>query len=118
MRYLLDTNTISDLVRNPQGLTARRIAQVGESAVCTSVIVAADLWYGAAKRASARLTASSRRFSKPPRFCRLSRPPKESTDGFGQASFTLGFTLVTDNEREFSRIAELLRENWVRADRE
>jgi tRNA(fMet)-specific endonuclease VapC len=31
-------------------------------------------------------------------------------------SMALGLTLVTDNEREFSRIAELPCENWVRAD--
>ena len=31
-------------------------------------------------------------------------------------SMSLGMTLVTDNEREFSRITELLCENWVRAD--
>ncbi len=29
-------------------------------------------------------------------------------------SIALGLTLVTDNEREFSRIAELSRENWIR----
>jgi predicted nucleic acid-binding protein len=28
-------------------------------------------------------------------------------------SISLGFTLVTDNEREFSRIAELPCANWL-----
>jgi tRNA(fMet)-specific endonuclease VapC len=55
VRYLLDTSILSDLVRNPQGLAARRIAEVGERARM-SIIVAAELWYGAAKRASHRLT--------------------------------------------------------------
>ena len=27
---------------------------------------------------------------------------------------TLGHTLVTDNDREFARIADLPRENWLR----
>ena len=57
MRYLLDTNTVSDLVRTPQGRVAARIARVGEESVCTSIIVAAELRYGAARKGSARLLA-------------------------------------------------------------
>lgn len=41
--YLLDTNILSDLVRHPQGAVAKRIAEVGEDAICTSIIVAAEL---------------------------------------------------------------------------
>ena len=48
-RYLLDTNIISDLIKNPKGRVAKRIARVGESNVCTSIIVAAELRYGCAK---------------------------------------------------------------------
>jgi predicted nucleic acid-binding protein len=36
-RYLLDTNILSDLIRNPQGKAARRIAKVGEDGICTSI---------------------------------------------------------------------------------
>jgi len=54
--YLLDTNVLSDLVRRPQGSVARRIAQVGEDHVVTSIVVACELRYGAAKRGSKRLT--------------------------------------------------------------
>ena len=50
MRYLLDTNIVSDLVRNPQGRVAQRVREVGEGDVCTSIIVAAELRFGAAKR--------------------------------------------------------------------
>lgn len=57
MRYLLDTNIVSDLVRNPQGHVAQTICKVGESQVCTSIIVAAELRYGAAKKQSLRLTS-------------------------------------------------------------
>ena len=55
-RYLLDTNIQSDIIRNPQGRAARRIAEVGGDAVCTSIIVAAELRYGCAKAGSQRLT--------------------------------------------------------------
>jgi tRNA(fMet)-specific endonuclease VapC len=57
MRYLLDTNIVSDLVRRPQGVIAQHIHEIGEVAVCTSIIVAAELLYGATKRGSARLSA-------------------------------------------------------------
>ena len=50
MRYLLDTNILSDLVRNPNGRVMQRIRDVGEAQVCTSIIVAAELRYGAAKK--------------------------------------------------------------------
>jgi tRNA(fMet)-specific endonuclease VapC len=54
--YLLDTNILSDLVRHPQGSVATRIADVGEDNVLTSIIVACELRYGAARRGSKRLT--------------------------------------------------------------
>jgi tRNA(fMet)-specific endonuclease VapC len=46
MQFLLDTNILSDLVRHPQGVIANRILAVGETRVCTSIIVAAEfaLW--------------------------------------------------------------------------
>ena len=55
-RYFLDTNVVSDLVRRPQGRIAQHVADVGEDRICTSIIVAAELRYGAAKKGSARLT--------------------------------------------------------------
>jgi tRNA(fMet)-specific endonuclease VapC len=54
--YLLDTNILSHLVRQPQGPVAVRIANVGEEYVLTSIIVACGLRYGAAQRGSRRLT--------------------------------------------------------------
>jgi tRNA(fMet)-specific endonuclease VapC len=57
MQYLLDTNIVSDLVRNPQGAIAERIKSVGETEVATSVTVAAELRFGAAKRGSKRLAS-------------------------------------------------------------
>ncbi len=48
--YLLDTNIISDIIRHPTGLPARRIEQVDPKDICTSIIVAAELRYGCAKK--------------------------------------------------------------------
>jgi tRNA(fMet)-specific endonuclease VapC len=55
LRYLLDTNVLSDLVRRPTGKVARRIARAGEPRTCTSIVVACELRFGAAKKASPAL---------------------------------------------------------------
>ena len=43
MRYLLDTNIVSDLVRYPDGRVAQHIRRIGDTQVCTSIMVAAEL---------------------------------------------------------------------------
>ena len=53
-RYMLDTNILSDLIRNPRGKAAKRIERAGEDKICTSIIVAAELRYGCAKSGSSR----------------------------------------------------------------
>ena len=54
---MLDTNIVSELARNPQGGVAKRIAEVGPDAICVSIITAAELRYGCAKKGSPRLLA-------------------------------------------------------------
>src|SRR5271166_2026069 len=54
---MLDTNIVSDLIRNPQGHAAGKLAERGDDDICVSIITAAELRYGAAKKASARLEA-------------------------------------------------------------
>ncbi len=132
MRYLLDTNMVSDLVRNPQGKVAARIAHVGEESVCTSIIVAAELRSGAARKGSARLLAQL--LTVLDAFVILPfETPAEVTYGDLRArleaagkpiggndmliaahAVSLGHTIVTDNEREFSRFEGLPVENWLR----
>jgi tRNA(fMet)-specific endonuclease VapC len=55
-RYLLDTNIISDLLRNPQGEVTRKIKELGEESICTSIIVASELRFGAIKKNSEQLS--------------------------------------------------------------
>ena len=55
--YLLDTNILSDLIKNPQGSVMRGIAAFGEETVCTSIVVAAEMRFGAEKKGSPTLTA-------------------------------------------------------------
>jgi tRNA(fMet)-specific endonuclease VapC len=51
-RYLADTNVLSDLIRNPAGNAARHAIRAGEGAMATSIVVACELRFGAAKRNS------------------------------------------------------------------
>ena len=81
MRYLLDTNIVSDLVRNPQGKVARHVRAVGEKHVCTSIIVAAELRYGADKKGSQRLSSQLDAVLGPPwKSCPSSLRPTRPTD--------------------------------------
>lgn len=132
MRYLLDTNMVSDLVRTPQGRIAQRIRAVGEAEVCTSIIVTAELRYGATRKGSARLTAQLEAvlgaiaivpFEAPAdatygslrtRLEQAGQPIGGNDLLIAAQAVAFGFTLVTDNEREFSRISELSWENWLR----
>lgn len=131
-RYLLDTNVLSELVRHPHGPVAARVRKAGEAQVCTSIIVAAELRYGAAKKDSPRLTAQLEAvlgaidvlpFEVPAdvtygllrvRLERAGTPIGGNDLLIAAQAVTLGHTIVTDNEREFARIAELPRENWLR----
>ena len=51
MRYMLDTNIISFLMRRQPGVTAR-LAGVGVEQVCISAVTAGEVYYGLAKRPS------------------------------------------------------------------
>ena len=132
MRFLLDTNIVSDLVRHPRGRIADRIAEVGEQHICTSIIVAAELRYGAAKKGSSRLTAQLEAVLDALDVLVLEAPvdivygelrarleqagqPMGGNDLLIAAhALALGHTVVTENEREFSRIDDLRVENWLR----
>jgi len=132
MRYLLDTNVVSDLIRNPQGRVAERIRKVGEAQVCTSIIVAAELRYGATKKGSPRLTTQLEAvlgaldvipFETPAdaayglirtRLEQAGRPIGGNDLLIAAQAIALGYTIVTDNEGEFARIDGLPRENWLR----
>lgn len=131
-RFLLDTNVVSDLIRHPQGYIAERIAEVGEEVVCTSVIVAAELRYGAERKGSPRLTAQMEAVLGAIDILPF-EPPADAAYGVIRAvlervgrivggndlliaahAVALGCTIVTDNVGEFWRIQGLAIENWLR----
>jgi tRNA(fMet)-specific endonuclease VapC len=122
MRYLLDTNIVSDIVRNPRGPAARQFRRVGQSEVCISIIVAAELRYGIVGNISAEMTFKIGQMLNQLAIVSFESPAdqhygeirvalEESGQGIGPNdtfiaahALALGCTLVTDNEREFSRV--------------
>ena len=130
--YLLDTNILSHLVRQPQGAVADHIADVGEANVLTSVIVACELRYGAAKRSSRKLTRQVEAV-----LSAMTIRPLESDIERVYASVRVALerkgtaigahdmliaaharaidaVCVTDNVAEFRRVPALKIENWLK----
>jgi tRNA(fMet)-specific endonuclease VapC len=133
LAYLLDTNILSDLVRNPQGVVAAEITKAGEDTVCTSVIVAAELRYGATKSNSAKLAERIGLILSALEILPLETPAdhhyaalryhltREGTligpNDLLIAAHALAnsLTVITANAREFSRVPGLKVENWLQA---
>lgn len=110
----------------------QNIRQVGEARICTSIIVAAELRYGATKKGSTRLTTQIEAVLGALDVLPFEAPSDTAygllrvrLEQAGQLiggndlliaaqAIALGYTLVTDNEREFARINDLPRENWLR----
>jgi tRNA(fMet)-specific endonuclease VapC len=132
MGFLLDTNILSDLVRHPRGRIFDRINEVKEQNICTSIVVAAELRYGAAKKASPRLTMQLEAILHAIDVLAFEQPAdtaygelRTRLERAGQSigandlliaahALALDHTMVTDNEREFSRVKDLRVENWLR----
>ncbi|MEQ8235053.1 MAG: type II toxin-antitoxin system VapC family toxin [Gammaproteobacteria bacterium] len=131
LRYLLDTNIISDLVRRPGGPVTTRIADAGEKSICTSIIVAAELRYGAAKSGSKHLSKRVDLVLSAIEILPLEPPVDQRYAEVRHALATRGvpigpndlliaahalatdLTLVTANTREFERVPTLRVENWL-----
>lgn len=130
-RYLLDTNSMSELIRHPGGRVARRFAVVGEAIVCTSIVVACELRFGAAKKGSSwlsiRIDQLLASFEVLPLDREADRHYAEiraylSRKGqligpndllIAAHALALDLTLVTDNVDEFARVPGLAIENWL-----
>ena len=123
---------MSDLLKNPAGAVARGITDRLESEIATSLIVAAELRYGAARKTSPRLRAAVEAIlrlvpvaSPEPPFDTVYGDLRASLEASGIVlsphdlliaahAMTLRATLVTD-DRVFSRVPGLSVENWLRA---
>ena len=133
LAYLLDTNILSDLVRNPQGMAAAQITRAGEDTVCTSIIAAAELRYGAIKSNSAKLAervdiilsaleilpletpADHQYASLRHRLTREGTPIGPNDLLIAAHALANDLTVITANVGEFSRVPGLKVENWLQA---
>jgi tRNA(fMet)-specific endonuclease VapC len=129
--YLLDINIISDLVSNPQGRVYKAIETIGEDAIATSIIVAAELRFGARKRGSSALSERVNLilnsmnvvsweapvdaiYSEVRNKLEAAGTPIGANDTLIAAhALCLGRVLVTHNVREFKRVQGLHVVDWL-----
>ncbi len=128
---MLDTNIVSALARNPHGAVTKRIAAVGPDAVCVSIITAAELRYGCAKKQSPKLSAQVEAILESLDILPLDVPVDVTYGGIrteleaggrpispndlliAAHACALGAVLVTANVAEFNRVRDLQVENWL-----
>lgn len=130
-RYLLDTNILSHLIRNPSGPVFEYLESILPATACTSIVVSAEIHYGLRKGASDRLRIQAEKVLEVVDILPLEKPvdihygeirtflnragtPIGGNDLFIAAhALALDLTLVTANVREFSRVPKLRVENWL-----
>ena len=130
--WLLDTNIVSQLVKDPFGKVAQRVEVAGGDEICTSIVVACELRYGAEKRGSSKLAerientlldlevlpldegADLHYATLRTDLERKGTPIGPNDMLIAAHALALDCILVTDNTGEFSRIEGLRLENWLR----
>lgn len=129
--WMLDTNTLSELIRNPRGVLLQRLGATEPDAVCTSIVVACELRFGARRRKSEVLSRRVEQLLDSLAVLPMDEPADEhyadirtalETAGTPIGSHDLfiaaharsrGLTLVTHNTREFKRVPGLRVEDWL-----
>ena len=130
-RYLLDTNIISDLLRNPKGEVTRKIKELGEENICTSIIVASELRFGAIKKNSEQLSQRIDAILSALDIIAYDAPAdvhyaaiRNYLEKNGMVigpndmliaaqALAQDLIVVTANTGEFSRVPDLKVENWI-----
>ncbi|MBE9008127.1 type II toxin-antitoxin system VapC family toxin [Fortiea sp. LEGE XX443] len=113
--YLLDTNMISDLIKNPRGLLFFKIQDIGEDKICTSIIVACESRFGARKKNSTKLTETLEIILSNTDLEKQGKPIGSNDLLIAAHALTLNLTVITANIREFSRVPSLKLENWLKS---
>ena len=129
--WMMDTNTLSELIRNPRGALTERLAALNPDEVCTSIVVACELRFGARRKGSEVLTRRVEQLLGTLNVLPLDPPADEhyadiraalerlgtpigSHDLFIAAhARSRGLTLVTHNIREFARVPDLNVQDWL-----
>jgi tRNA(fMet)-specific endonuclease VapC len=132
MIYLLDTNICIYIIRNRPPQVIDRIKSCGVGDVAVSAITLAELEYGAAKSSRPDQNREALLvFASPLEILpfddnaalhygdirtyleRLGQPIGAKDMLIAAHARSIPLTLVTNNTREFSRVPNLLVENWV-----
>jgi tRNA(fMet)-specific endonuclease VapC len=130
MRYMLDTNIVSAIVRDPRGKVFERLVEVGEENAFISLITHGEIWYGVKKNGSEELSqkvsAVTRRLYVAPlqlptdqRYAEIRLALRQGNNigpndlWIAAHAVALDAVLVTNNENEFSRVPGLKFENWM-----
>lgn len=131
VRYLLDTNILSALGREPQGrVYAALLARLPDTA-CTSVVVASEIRFGLQRGVSARVRVQMDAILSAIDILPYDLPAdlhygeiRAHLEKIGQPigandlliaahARALGMVMVTHNVREFSRVPGLVVEDWL-----
>lgn len=131
-RYMLDTDVCSYIMKRSNDAVLKRLAKVPVSDVCMSVITKSELLYGV--EMSPRRRQDQAALSAFLGYVEVLDFPDAAALHYAQIraelknagtmigandlliaahARSLGLTLVTNNVREFGRVAKLMLENWT-----
>ncbi|MEO7761848.1 MAG: type II toxin-antitoxin system VapC family toxin [Casimicrobiaceae bacterium] len=131
--WMLDTDTLSDLIRYPRGAVMGRLDATEPDTVCTSIVVACELRFGARRKGSILLTQRVEQLLDTLAVLPLDSPADQhyadiraALEGAGTPigghdlfiaahARSCDMTLVTHNTREFARVPGLRVEDWLAA---
>ncbi len=132
MRYMLDTNVCSYILKNRPLEVKRRFEQTGPGAVCVSAIVLSELYYGAARHQNSlvirreiddfinRLEIVPWDLQAADQYGALRASLEKAGTPLGAMDMLIAahaksreMILVTNNLREFNRVQGLHAENWI-----
>lgn len=133
LRYLLDTNILSALAREPQGRIYQALSERLPDTACTSIVVASEIRFGLQRGASDRVRQQMKTLLAAVDILPLEAPAdahygeiRAHLEKLGQPigandlliaahARALGLVMVTHNLREFQRVPGLLVEDWLAA---
>lgn len=129
--WMLDTNALSELIRDPRGPVMQRLSDVAPDVVCTSIVVACELRFGAQRKGSAVLTERVNAlldamavlpFDEPAdaHYADIRATLERAGTPIGSHDMLIAaharsraLTLVTHKLREFQRVPGLKLEDWL-----
>ena len=131
MRYMLDTNTVSHLIRQHPVLV-QRVVTAPMASLCLSAVTAGELWFGLAKRSDAvrlhravaellrRVTVLAWDNAVTERYGLLRVAMERRGRSLGPLDLLIAAhaqsadAVLVTSDRAFGRVADLAVEDWTR----